>query len=115
MSDLQNLYDVSLQLFHECDLTKENERENQIKKIDDLLNKRQQILDGMKPSDFKSDDSSKDKIILLSKEIDRKLTILKDTIRKDSRDVSTLKEKRNQYVNPYSSVRVDGMYYDKRS
>ena len=118
MDKTQKLLQVSAKLFqHLTQIPKSEERDVFIEKINVLLDERGVLIDQLRADCFVFDDSLTSHATLaeLDKGIRDRLAKTMDAIKLDMKDLNNQKKNEQQYMNPYSGVRVmDGMYYDKK-
>ncbi|MEP9404972.1 flagellar export chaperone FlgN [Peribacillus frigoritolerans] len=53
-------------------------------------------------------------VLLLNQQVDHLLKLQKQEIERDIQEINKKKKSSNKYTNPYESLSVDGMFYDKR-
>lgn len=114
----KELLQVSAKLYQLLtSLPKGEERDEYIDKINALLDERGEIINTLKNENFQINTNIKSHVMLI--ELDRgireRLQHVMDVIKQDIKNIKNAKKNEQQYMNPYSSVRVmDGMYYDKK-
>lgn len=94
------------------------ERDEYIDQINEILEKRGNIIDTVMQDGFQF--NPKDRIhhtlFELDKGIKERLAAIMDTVKQDMTNLQKTRKSEQQYSNPYSNVRVmDGMYYDKKN
>ncbi len=90
------------------------ERDQRIEYIQIALDKRQKLIEQMKPPYSEEEEKIGKQCIDIEKEIQGLLQSEKVLIQKDIVSFSKRKQTRERYVNPYKSLNYDGMFYDKR-
>lgn len=98
-------------------IPKSDQRDDFLEKIDILLDERGQILETLRVENYRFNKDNKVHKILLDLDtgIRKRLDLIMQEIKDDMKQLKTIKQKEQQYLNPYSSVRVmDGKYYDKK-
>ncbi|WP_416729610.1 flagellar protein FliT [Fictibacillus sp. JL2B1089] len=105
----KNLYDhVS------AGLPKE-ERESYIERLNELLDQRQATISNL-PATYSEDEQRMGRLIVkMNETIDPLLTRQFEEIKHNLSTMKKKKEKNTHYANPYQSVSVDGMYFDKKN
>lgn len=115
---IQNVLQVSARLYELLGTPpKDDNRETYIEKVNELLDQRGLEIDKLQQLGFTMDtvDNSHTLMAELDKGIIGRLNSLMDDIKKDMKNLQISKKNEQQYMNPYSDVRVmDGMYYDKK-
>ncbi|WP_285767849.1 flagellar protein FliT [Peribacillus sp. SI8-4] len=112
-----------LQAFH--DLTNEllavledraiEEREDKIGKIIELIDRRDEALAQIKPPFTDAEQQLGRRTMLLNQQVDSLLKLQKQEIQRDIQEINKKKKSSNKYMNPYESLSIDGMFYDKRN
>ena len=88
-------------------------REEFIKKMDALLDKRQVILDQI--SDLSTlNDTVKAEMLQQEQKLKSKMMKVSTDIKKDLKILQLKKKNTTHYNNPYNNLSTDGMFYDKR-
>ncbi|MBT2757193.1 flagellar protein FliT [Mesobacillus foraminis] len=113
MSAVRQVYQLTLQLIEV--LQKDFNRDQKITLIEELLQKREDAMKGMAAPYTDEEKQLGKKLIELNQLLDRLLASEKNDIQKDLKELNVKKESSNKYVNPYQSLAVDGMFYDKRN
>lgn len=116
MSVVGELYEVTKEFhaFLQQSFSQE-ERDEAIAGIEKFLEKRDRLIEQVKPPFSKEDQQLGKNIIPLNEEIDTMLEALQFEIKTDIRRLNLQKEKGQAYSNPYASAgTADGMFFDKR-
>ncbi|MFY4775071.1 hypothetical protein [Metabacillus sp. RGM 3146] len=116
MSAVQQLFDKTkelVELVHQP--AGKSEREDLIQKLDDLLVQRETFILQLSAPFTELEEKQLEQVAEWNIELVEKMTVVKEEIQKDLIDVKKAKTHTVKYVNPYQSVSVDGMFYDKRN
>lgn len=118
MDRTKDLLQVSAKLYQLLtSVPKGEERGQYIDNINNLLDERGKIIESLQNENIQLNQELKSHAMLieLDQGIRERLEIVMDVIKKDMKNLQNAKKNEQQYMNPYSSVRVmDGMYYDKK-
>lgn len=112
MSPLENFYKVTLKLVEV--LEKNSDRDEKINLVDHLLAERDILLKEIHRPEPEESELA-EKVVKLNQKLDMLLLTEKTHIQKDLKDLKQRKENSHKYQNPYASVSIDGMFYDKRN
>lgn len=112
MSPLENFYELTLKLVEV--LENNLDRDEKIILVDQLLAEREGLLKDIKRPGYEEAELA-DKVVKLNQKLDTLLLKEKNQIQRDLKDLKQRKENSQKYQNPYASVSVDGMFYDKRN
>lgn len=116
MSIVIELYQVTEALYSEVQKQEsKDDREEQIEQINKLLEDRQCLLDKLQPPFNKEENKLGQQIVQLNKVIDTQLQKIFNEIKVDIKELKVKKEKSTKYSNPYESLSMDGMFFDKRN
>lgn len=115
---IQQVLQVSARLYELLgNTTPEDERDVTIEKINELLDQRGVEIQKLQQLGFVMDTTNKSHVLLaeLDKGIINRLNAVMSVVKQDLKNLQNSKKNEQQYMNPYSNVRVmDGMYYDKK-
>jgi flagellar protein FliT len=115
MTAIQRCYDLTTELLQVVGSIDEEGRDNAITKIEELLGKRQAILEQLKPP-FSNEENELGKgIVKMNRVLDTKLILISNKVQRDMNGLNKKKASAKKYTNPYESVNFDGMFYDKRN
>lgn len=116
MSVINDLYQITQSLYQAVknQIDKEN-RETQIDEITKLLNQRQELISQLNPPYTEGENKLGLEIVKLNKVIDHQLNKIFNDIKTDIKELKTKKEKSMKYANPYDSLSIDGMFFDKKN
>ena len=112
MSPLQKFYELTLELVQVIEKT--FDRDEKIILVDRLLAERELYLKKISRPDPDEAELA-EKVIQLNQKLDMLMAKEKTFIQKDLMQLKQRKENSDKYQNPYASVSVDGMFYDKRN
>ncbi|USK69958.1 flagellar protein FliT [Peribacillus asahii] len=114
MKALQDFYELTQQLIvllkHE-----KSERAVQIEKIQQLLDQREELLNSIQPPFSEQEQELGKQLVALNKQVEHLLQIEKLDIMKDMKQLQVQKKSNQKYTNPYESLAIDGIFYDKRN
>jgi flagellar protein FliT len=114
MTAVQHCYDLTKNLLQAAQSINEENRDNVIGKIEELLEKRQVILEQIKPPFSNEEKELGQEIVKMNRTLDTKLSLLSNDIKRDMNGLNKKKVSAKKYTNPYESVNFDGMFYDKK-
>ncbi|MGM0754074.1 MAG: flagellar protein FliT [Bacillota bacterium] len=89
-------------------------RESTIETIESLLDKRQILITAIRPPFTEEEQVLGKQMITWSQEIDKELSQLQSSIKRDMNGLSRKRTSVQKYANPYESLQYDGMFYDKK-
>ncbi|TKC17045.1 flagellar protein FliT [Robertmurraya kyonggiensis] len=115
MTVVKACYEVTQQLFQAVQAVKTENRDEAIKEIELLLEKRETFLPSIQPPFSSEDKKLGQEMILMNREIDAKLKLIRSYVQRDINGLNKKKTSMKKYTNPYESVNFDGMFYDKRN
>lgn len=115
---IQTVLQVSARLYELLgNAPKDEDREDFITKVNELLDQRGVEITKLQEMGFAMDTADETHILLveLDKGIINRLNAVMNEVKQDMKNLQNSKKNEQQYMNPYSDVRVmDGMYYDKK-
>lgn len=114
MNIVDKLIDITESLLSISASTNPKERDEQIQKIESLLNEREQLMKALQPPFSKEEKEKGQKLLELNQKLQSQLESLKMQIKKDIIGIKTTKNSAKNYINPYQHSTIDGMFYDKR-
>jgi len=119
MQLIDQLLQVSASLFKLLgDIPNGEERDEYIDNINNMLDKRGEIIEVLGQEGFQFDEQNRIHRMLLDLDngIKERLAAVMSAVKQDMANLKKTKKSEEQYFNPYSNVRVmDGMYYDKKN
>ncbi|AIE61347.1 flagellar protein FliT [Bacillus methanolicus] len=112
MSAVRQFRDLTVQLIEF--LESSASRDEKIQKTTELLEKRQQLIAEIAPPFSNEEKEIGAATIALNKKLNDLLFKEKILIQKDIKELNRKKKSTNKYENPYNSLFIDGIFYDKR-
>lgn len=91
------------------------DEDERIAEIEQLLAEREAVLLDIKPPFSQEEQQLGQEMVQWNKSIDAYLKKVKYDIQRNITGLTKKKDSVEKYVNPYSSVLPDGMFYDKRN
>lgn len=113
MEALDTFHEVTKQLIGLLQQETSN-RDEQIAKLQGLLDRREELLPLIQPPFSSSEQQLGKQVVALNQQVDDLLAKQKIDIQQDIKKLSIQKETNHKYTNPYESLVVDGVFYDKR-
>ncbi len=115
MGRLEELHTVTLELLHLLENREDNDREKTIQHIDQLIGKRDKIIETIKAPYTNEEEELGKQILQLNERIMHELDQLYNLVKKDMKRIKQQKERNRSYINPYGSIKTtDGMYVDRK-
>jgi len=115
MGRLEELHTVTLELLHVLETRQDNEREKTIQHIDQLIGKRDEIIETIKAPYTNEEEKLGEQILQLNERIMQEMNQLYAIVKKDMKKVKQQKERNRSYINPYGPMKtIDGMYVDRK-
>ncbi|WP_456277662.1 hypothetical protein [Bacillus sp. AK128] len=116
MSPIEKLHQVTKELYSFLEKQPlEEERDEYIKYINFLLDKRETILPDLSPPSTEKDKALVEEIQVIDNDVRIKLKALFNMIGKDLNNLKKQKVSHQKYVNPYASTNsMDGTFFDKK-
>jgi flagellar protein FliT len=115
MTAVQRCYDITNDLLQNVRSISQENREDVISEIEKLLEKRQAILEQLKPPFSKEENELGQEIVKMNRALDTKLSLISNEIKRDMNGLNKKKVSAKKYTNPYESINFDGMFYDKKN
>jgi flagellar protein FliT len=115
MTVVQRCYDLTNDLLQVVQSFNEENRDDVINQIEELLEKRQDILQQIKPPFSNEEHALGQEIVKMNRALDTKLILISNEVQRDMNGLNKKKVSAKKYTNPYESVNFDGMFYDKRN
>lgn len=114
MDSLQAFYETTVQLI---DLLKKDtlDRDIRIEKLQNLLDRREELLKLIHPPFSQPEEELGRQLVELNQEVDILLQNQKQDIQQDIKQLNIQKNLNHKYTNPYESLSIDGVFYDKRN
>jgi flagellar protein FliT len=116
MSVVEQLHHITKEFYESivCKNVKKDERDGWIEALERFLQDRENLLANIQPPFTEEEKRLGAEIVQFNQKIDEKLKQVKQDIQLDIRNLKKTKESTNKYLNPYQSLSMDGMFYDKR-
>ncbi|MGE6379088.1 flagellar protein FliT [Peribacillus muralis] len=112
---IQAFHDLTAELLAVLEDMTNAEREDKIRKIIELIDRRDEVLAQIKPPFTAGEQQLGRRTMLLNQQVDSLLKLQKQEIQRDIQEINKKKKSSNKYTNPYESLSIDGMFYDKRN
>ncbi|WP_260286325.1 flagellar protein FliT [Peribacillus aracenensis] len=91
------------------------ERDDKIERVTKLIDRRDGLLSQINPPFTGEEQQLGRAVLLLNQQVDHLLKLQRQEIQRDIQEINKKKRSSNKYTNPYESLSVDGMFYDKRN
>ena len=95
-------------------LQQENNRDEKINKIQSLLNQREELLKFIQPPFSPQEKELGKQLIKLDQQVKGLMGKQKVDIMQDLKSARVKKQSNQKYMNPYESMGVDGIFFDKQ-
>ncbi|WP_057911991.1 flagellar protein [Peribacillus muralis] len=112
---IQAFHDLTAELLAVLEDMTFAERQDKIESITELIERREYILVQIKPPFTDAEQQLGRRTMVLNQQIDSLLKLQKQEIQRDILEINKKKKSSNKYMNPYESLSIDGMFYDKRN
>ena len=112
MTAIQAFQNITMELIET--LQQENDRDEKIKKIQSLLNQREELLKLIQPPFSPQEKEVGKQLIKLDQQVKRLMGKQKIDIMQDLKSARMKKQSNQKYTNPYESMGVDGIFFDKQ-
>ncbi|MGG3494936.1 flagellar protein FliT [Peribacillus simplex] len=112
---IQTFHDLTVELLAVLEDRTIAEREDKIERFTQLIDQRDALLSQIKPPFTGEEQQLGRATMLLNEQVDRMLYLQKLEIKRDIQEINKKKKSSNKYTNPYESLSIDGMFYDKRN
>ncbi|MEY9869980.1 flagellar protein FliT [Peribacillus sp. B2I2] len=112
---IQTFHDLTAELLGVLEDRTIAERDDKIERVTQLIDQRDELLSEVKPPFTGEEKQLGRATILLNQKVDHLLKLQKQEIQRDIQEINKKKKSSNKYTNPYESLSVDGMFYDKRN
>lgn len=89
-------------------------RDVRIEKIHNLLDQREELLTKFQPPFSQQEKELGKQLVELNQQVEQLLQKQKQEIQQDLKQLHIQKETNHKYMNPYESLSIDGVFYDKR-
>ncbi|KWW20839.1 flagellar protein [Peribacillus simplex] len=111
---IQAFHDLTAELLTVLEDRMIAEREDKIERITELIDRRDEVIAQIKPPFTAAEQQVGRRTMLLNQQVDSLLKLQKQEIQRDIQEINKKKNSSNKYMNPYESLSIDGMFYDKR-
>ncbi|MFE0504618.1 flagellar protein FliT [Peribacillus butanolivorans] len=112
---IQTFHDLTVELLAVLEDRTIAERDDKIERVTQLIDQRDELLSQIKPPFTGEEQQLGRAIMLLNQQVDYLLKLQKQEIQRDIQEINKKKRSSNKYTNPYESLSVDGVFYDKRN
>lgn len=112
---IQTFHDLTAELLVVLEDRTIAERDDKIERVTQLIDQRDELLSEIKPPFTGEEQRLGRATMLLNQKVDHLLKLQKQEIQRDIQEINKKKKSSNKYTNPYESLSVDGMFYDKRN
>ena len=113
MEVIQAFYQATNQLIELLQQDK-LDRDVRIEKIQNLLDQREALLKSIQPPFSQAEQELGKQLVELNQQVEQLLQKQKQEIQQDIKQLHIQKESNQKYTNPYESLSIDGVFYDKR-
>jgi flagellar protein FliT len=114
VSQVEKLHEVTKELYQLVDQQSEK-RDELIQSVQHLLDKRELLINDLKGPYSAEEQVLGKEIVELNQVINTRFEQIKSNIKNDLSVTKTKKTTNKHYANPYKSVNIDGMFFDKRN
>ncbi|MBE3568882.1 MAG: hypothetical protein IMW92_01800 [Bacillales bacterium] len=115
MGDMRTCFYITQQLFYHVQAKPQAaDRDEWIKKLLDLLDEREQVLKSLKPPFTAEEKTLVQTIMKWNDVIQKALKGIQAEIKQSIHGIHNKKQNMRKYMNPYASLPMDGVFYDKR-
>lgn len=113
MEEIQAFYEATNQLLK---LLQEDklDRDIRIEKIQHLLDQREELLNKFQPPFSQLEQELGKQLVEINQEVEKLLQKQKLEIQQDLKQLHIKRDTNHKYTNPYESLSIDGIFYDKR-
>ncbi|MCQ6277159.1 flagellar protein FliT [Bacillus sp. V3B] len=115
MGVVKGFYEATVELIQLLSREDQKDRDVKIKRIEELLEKREGFMKSMKPPFSQAEQQLGKQLVKLDQQLTKLLEKEKTMIQKDIKNLSKKKQSTAKYNNPYESLITDGVFYDKRN
>lgn len=116
MTDVQECFQVTKELLELVkNPIKESERDEKIKQIESLLERRELLLSNIHPPFTEKEKQMGTQMVEWSRLINGLLKKLQLQIKKDIQGLKLKRTTVQKYANPYETYQPDGFFYDKKN
>ncbi|MDP9738458.1 UNVERIFIED_ORG: flagellar protein FliT [Bacillus sp. B2I3] len=112
---IRTFHDLTAELLAVLEDRTITERDVKIERVTKLIDRRDGLLSQIKPPFTGEEQRLGRAVLLLNQQVDHLLKLQKQEIQRDIQEMNKKKKSSNKYTNPYESLSVDGVFYDKRN
>ncbi|MEY8192667.1 flagellar protein FliT [Peribacillus simplex] len=112
---IRTFHDLTAELLAVLEDRTITERDDKIERVTKLIDQRDGLLSQINPPFTGEEQQLGRAVLLLNQQVDHLLKLQKQEIQRDIQGINKKKRSSNKYTNPYESLSVDGMFYDKRN
>ena len=112
MTAIQAFQNITMELIET--LQQEHDRDEKINKIQSLLNQREELLKTIQPPFSPQEKELGKQLIKLGQQVKQLMGKQKIDIMQDLKSARMKKQSNQKYTNPYESMGVDGIFFDKQ-
>ncbi|MFB7639493.1 flagellar protein FliT [Peribacillus butanolivorans] len=112
---IQTFHDLTVELLAVLEDRTIAERDDKIERVTQLIDQRDELLSQIEPPFTGKEQQLGRATMLLNQQVDRLLYLQKLEIKRDIQEINKKKKSSNKYTNPYESLSIDGVFYDKRN
>ena len=112
MTAIQAFQNITMELIEA--LQQEHDRDEKINKIQSLLNQREELLKTIQPPFSPQEKELGKQLIKLDQQVKLLMGKQKIDIMQDLKSARMKKQSNQKYTNPYESMGVDGIFFDKQ-
>lgn len=112
---IRTFHDLTAELLAVLEDRTITERDDKIERVTKLIDRREGLLSQINPPFTGEEQQLGREVLLLNQQVDHLLKLQKQEIQRDIQEINKKKRSSNKYTNPYESLSVDGMFYDKRN
>ena len=112
MTAIQAFQNITMALIET--LQQENDRDEKINKIKSLLNQREELLKLIQPPFSPQEKERGKQLLKLDQQVKGLMAEQKVDIMQDLKSARMKKQSNQKYTNPYESMGVDGIFFDKQ-
>ena len=86
----------------------------ELKRFKICLNQREELLKSIQPPFSQAEQELGKQLVELNQQVEQLLQKQKQEIQQDIKQLHIQKQSNQKYTNPYESLSIDGVFYDKR-
>ena len=113
MTAIEAFQNVTMELIETLQ-QEEHDRDERIKKIQSLLNQREELLKLIQPPFSPQEKELGKQLVKLDQQVKQLMGKQKIDIMQDLKSARMKKQSNQKYTNPYESMGVDGIFFDKQ-